>query len=266
MDSVTVITLSRNRPALLKRCITSVQKQDYVGEVQHLVLVDNCWKTASFLKEAYPLTKNLTWVLRGRHPDESSGPSHLARLRNLGIRIAETTWICFLDDDNEYESFHLSKLIECAENSGSLAVHSWIQLFHFDGKPYLKKRWPWSRNDEEGRDRYAMMVKRGVVSPGSNILKDSIHNLPYRCVDTSAWLLKRSLLLEHPISSDFSYEEWVNNKAEDDKLQMQIMRMKTLIHCNEVVSVRYYLGGYSTNYDGSHKHSEIWEWHHSNKQ
>ena len=112
MDGITVITLSRNRPVLLKWCTASVQNQDYAGKIQHLILVDNCWETASFLKEEYQSRQHLTWMLRGRNLDESSGPIHLARLRNLGIRMAETAWICFLDDDNEYEPFYLSKLIE----------------------------------------------------------------------------------------------------------------------------------------------------------
>ena len=104
------------------------------------------------------------------------------------------------------------------------------------------------------------MAERGAVIPGSHTIRDSIHNLPYRCVDTSAWLIKRELLIDNPISNSFSYEEWRTNKAEDDKLQMGLMKAQVSIHCNELASLRYYLGGYSTNHDGSHTHSEQWKW------
>ncbi len=194
-------------------------------------------------------------------PQKRSGPNHLARLRNLQVRMAKTKWITFLDDDKEYEPYHLRRLMECADQSGSPAVHSWIQLLNFDGSQYLTPRWPWSRDDQIGKSRYQEMLQKGVVSPGSNIIRDSIHNLPARCVDTSEWLLKRDILLKNPISSEFSYEEWLNNKAEDDKLLMQLLALKVPIVCNKVPSLRYYLGGYSTNHDADHSHSQVWKWH-----
>ncbi len=178
MNDITVITLSRNRPTLLGRAITSVSNQDYHGKVHQLILVDDCWQTALLLKDNYSSLTNCTWMHRSRRPEEASGPIHLAQLRNVGIRIAETEWICFLDDDNAFESFHLSKLMECAHMNRSPAVHAWIKVFNFDGTPYLKERWPWSRENEEGKQRYKIMMERGVVSPKSNVIRDSIYNLP----------------------------------------------------------------------------------------
>lgn len=83
---------------------------------------------------------------------------------------------------------------------------------------------------------------------------------PYRCVDTSEWLIDRKLFLNNQMSTHFSYEEWVNNKAEDDKLLMKLLASKEPIVCNQVVSLKYYLGGYSNNHDGCHTHSQTWEW------
>ena len=259
-DSITVLTLTKGRPNLVRRCIKSVRQQDYEGEVRHLILIDDCPDTYDTLKQHDEPSDKVRWFLRPRSSEEQSGPEHLARLRNLLVRMAETEWITFLDDDNEYEPYHLRRLMECAHQTGSPAVHSWLRLLNVDGTPYLKQRWPWCREDEVGTRRYQEMALLGVVSPGSNVVRDNIHNLPYRCVDTSEWLLKREILLNHPIPATFSYEEYVNNKAEDDKLLMQLLAAKVPIVCNQVASLKYYLGGYSNNHDRRYRHSQIWQW------
>ncbi|KOR33452.1 hypothetical protein TI05_00980 [Achromatium sp. WMS3] len=259
-DTITVLTVTRQRPELLQRAIRSVNQQDYAGKVHHLILIDDCMDTYAMLTQYHSTNNNLSCFLRARSSIEASGPEHLAKLRNLMGRMAETQWICFLDDDNEYESHHLRKLVECAHQTNSLAVHSWMQVFNFDGTPYLQQRWPWCRDEEEGKLRYRELASRGMIAPGSNVIKDGINNLPYRCVDTSEWLIDRELFLHNQMSTSFSYEEWVTNKAEDDKLQMQLLAAKVPIACNKVVSLKYYLGGYSTNHDGQHAHSQTWKW------
>jgi len=192
-DGITVLTVTKKRPQLLKRCLKSVMEQECDLEVRHLILIDDCPDTYEILNRHYQPSQRLIWFLRPRSPKEKSGPEHLARLRNLQVRMAETKWISFLDDDNEYEPFHLRQLIESVRRTGSPAVHSWIQLFNFDGTPYLEERWPWCRDEKIGRQRYREMADKGVICPGYNIVRDSIHNLPARCVDTSAWLLSRDI-------------------------------------------------------------------------
>ena len=263
-DDITVLTVSRGRPQLLLRAIRSVQQQDYSGEIHHLVVVDDDPQTVAVLKKQNLSSINFKWISKLRAAATASGPHHLAALRNLAVQTAKTKWITFLDDDNEYEAHHLSKLMECAHKNACPAVHSWMQILHFDGTPYLEQRWPWCRDRAEGATRYQEFIKRGVLSAGSNVVKDSIHNLPYRCVDTSEWMIQRDLLLKNPISTLFTREDFLANKAEDDKLLLGLLAAKVPIVCNEVVSLRYYLGGYSTNHDGTHKHSETWKWEGSN--
>jgi len=41
---------------------------------------------------------------------------------------------------------------------------------------------------------------------------------------------------------------------------VQLLALKVPIVGNEVVSVKYYLGGYSTNHKSYHSHSEDWKW------
>ena len=258
-NTVTVLTVTRGRPDLLQRCIESVKQQDYT-KVRHLILIDGCDESYEALRQQQISDETLTWFLRSRAIHERSGPEHLAHLRNLMIRMATSHWVCFLDDDNEYEPNHISELIGCAHRTGSLAVHSWTQLFYFDGTPYLEQRWPWCREDKLAGERYREMVQRGSVSPGSNILCEGVHNFPYRCVDTSAWMLHRGVFCDNPMTASFSYEEWKANKAEDDKLMAYMLKKKIPIVCNRKASLRYYLGGYSNNHDEVYTHSENWEW------
>lgn len=259
-DSITVLTPTKGRPDLLRRAISSVQNQDYAGEVRHLILIDDCPETYDKLRAWETPSKNLHWFLRPRSPKEQSGPMHLAGIRNLMVRMAETTWIAFLDDDNEYETNHLRELLRCAQQNSAPAAFSWQRVINADGTPYLTPRWPWCREAELGEERYQEMVRRGIISLGSNIIRDTTANLPYRCIDTSAWLLDRKLLLDNPIPNTFSYEEYINNKAEDDKLLMMLLALGVPIVCDEVVSLKYYLGGYSNNHTGQFTHSQVWEW------
>jgi hypothetical protein len=48
-DSVTVITLTRARPELALRAITSVRGQDYDDDVTHVVIIDECEESADVL-------------------------------------------------------------------------------------------------------------------------------------------------------------------------------------------------------------------------
>ena len=255
---VTVLTVTRGRPSLLERAIDSVDRQSHPN-IMHIILIDDCIDTYLALKKKQ-WSRRVHYFLRARLADEKSGPVHLAELRNLMIRMTNTKWLCFLDDDNEYEADHISRLLECAHHHGVSAVHSWTRLFTFNNELYLEEIWPWCRDKKQGKVKYQNMIKKGAIEPGSNILREGVDNFPDRCVDTSAWLLDRSILSANTMSSDFSFQEWVDNKAEDDKLMNYLLQREEPIVCNEHASLKYYLGGYSTNHEKKQKHSQEWQW------
>lgn len=255
--SITVLTVTRGRPAWLLRCLQAVLDQSGV-EAEHLVLIDDCDTTDRALSEIeHP---RLTWLLRRRRPGETSGPGHLARLRNLMIRMARTEWVAFLDDDNVFLPEHLSSLLDCARRHAADAVHSWMRVFDDAGVPYLEARWPWCRDDAQAARKYAEMASRGVVTPGDNIVRDALANFPARCVDTSAWLLRRAALGEAPMDPHFTRAEFEANKAEDDHLHATIARRGLKVVCTEAATLSYTLGGYSTNHDGRSARAETWRW------
>jgi hypothetical protein len=73
------------------------------------------------------------------------------------------------------------------------------------------------------------------------------HPDPVRSVDTSAWLLARSLLLEIPFRDDFTDLDGETRTGEDDKLLADLINRREPIACSHKATLRYYLGGYSNN-------------------
>lgn len=269
MDKITVVTLTRQRRELLKRAIASVYSQDYPGYINHLIIIDNCTETFEDLRGIEsPSQRRLIPFFESRAPRETSDNSagldvvypRIARLLNIGVRIADSRWIAFLDDDNEYEANHLSSLVDCAVRNDCSAAHSFRRIFNADGSPYLDRHFPWARNLEEGRQIYELMCSRGVWLRNSNILKDRAGPsglAPFRnstilsardpvfLVDTSVWLLERSLLMKYPVPEEFSEEDLRHNTAPDDKLLELLLKNKVRIVATGLPTLRYYLGGIS---------------------
>ena len=254
-NSITVITLTRKRIALLKRTITSIQKQTYRKQITHMIVVDDCLATAVFLKKASSnLPPTLLWQLLPRSTEEQSGSQRVAKLRNYAVQFATTPWISFLDDDNEFEPDHLRSLVECATHTGCQAVHSQRSIYWPDGTPYLEPRFPWSRNVEEGKRLYAELCTEGIFQPGSNVMRDKVFPRDYLrppfSVDTGEWLFTRDLLLQYPFSTEeYTQHDWDGLPgrlpSEDDKLLWILVEKGVPIASTENPTLKYYLGGYS---------------------
>lgn len=247
---ITVITITRRRPLLLRRAIRSVVAQRCDASIEHLVLVDDCLETAESLSSA-PQPPNLSWRLMSRSASDSSGPGRSAVIRNWGVEIARGEWISFLDDDNEFEAEHLQSLLATASHSGLEAVHSWMRVFTKDGAPFIEQLDPWTSDVDRSHRRYQWMISKGVRSSGSNVFRDRVDppevSDPVQSVDTGEWLLHRSLLLTIPVPTEFSQSDWENMITEDDKLLHALLRAEIAIACTRKATLRYYLGGYSNS-------------------
>lgn len=251
--SITVITVTRGRPDMLVRAIYSVKQQDFKGAIKHLILIDGCDKTKKFLDDSFCRTEQLEWIVYHRRNGEMSGPSRLGYLRNSAIQITKSDNIAFLDDDNIFESNHISSLVNVYQKSSFDAVHSYRQLFHQDGRPFLEHRSPWRRRTEEGQIRYNELEKRGVFVRGSNIMRDCVDPKgtpnPIRTVDTNEWLIGREVLVCYPFSETYSYEDWKTTNTEDKKLLHQFVDNDISIGCSRLATLRYFLGGYSNTFE-----------------
>jgi glycosyltransferase involved in cell wall biosynthesis len=252
-DEITVITVTRGRTALLERAIASVEAQELAQPPRHLVLVDDCAETATWLAARRPPL--VAWRVCRREPGEAGGVARLARLRNLALGLlsgstaGSTFWVAFLDDDNAYAPEHLRSLLACARRTGCRAVHSWRVLEAPDGSPYLAERFPWTRATDDPESVYAEFVRRGVLTPGSAVMRDRADPLDYPdaicTVDANEWLIEAGLLRAIGFHERYDAAEITQQRFDDGKLLLDLLRRGEPIACSERATVRYRLGGFS---------------------
>jgi len=160
-----------------------------------------------------------------------------------------TSWVAFLDDDNAYAPDHLRTLLACARRSGCRAVHSWRELEAPDGSPYLAERFPWTREGDDAAEVYGEFVQRGVLMPGSAVLRDRAdplgHPDPIRTVDANEWLIEAGLLRAIGFHERYEATDVAQQRFDDGKLLLDLLRRGEPIACSERATVRYRLGGFS---------------------
>lgn len=262
-DPISVITVTRGRLRLLRRAMASVRAQDYDGEIEHLVVVDDDEVTLRGLVPgaASPGRSHIAYDFRRPATDDGEGAVYprLARLLNVGIHRATSPWVAFLDDDNEFEPDHLSSLRRFAVATGHDAVHSARQMLWPDGSPYLEARFPGPGSDLEQARIYALLCERGVCEPGSHVVRDRVDpgateyrnstvmqaSDPVLLVDQNLWLIRRELLLRTPIPEEFTDQDLADHTCPDDLMVEALVRAGVEISTNGRPTVRYYLGGIS---------------------
>lgn len=251
MDKVSVITLTRGRPNKLERAIRSVANQTYSGTIDHIIIIDDCQQTLDLL-EKRKNSNNMRWHFFPREKADDYITARVAWLRNEAISLSDSKYIAFLDDDNEFATNHIESLVFCLEQNEAHAAHSLMEIYHEDGTPYLEERIPWFRSKSDGRKAYKEFLQAGIVARGSNIYRDrmdavSVDN-PYRTVDMGEWLFLRTLLLKCPFRIDYSEEDWIAMRTEDDKLLDDLLVNGVTVASTGLATLKYFLGGYSNHF------------------
>ena len=264
MTGVTVVTVTRGRAELLRRAMASVDRQDYDGVVEHLIVVDDDRQTLqSLVRWESRVQRPVTIEAQGAVPARREGARafvypHLARLLNVGISRASFPWVAFLDDDNEFEPDHVSSLVALAHETGARAVHSGRAFVWPDGTPYLERYLPSAATLEEGQRLYELLCRRGVWVRDTNIVLDRVDSGvgsdalnstvmddgdPVFLVDQNLWLVQRDLLLDVPVPEDFTPAEIDQNTCPDDKMLAALTAAGVEIHSTGRPTVRYTVGG-----------------------
>lgn len=242
---ISVLTVTR-RATTIHRCLSSVARQQYPGQLEHLVLVDGdldvfcAWRRASASASA-------SVQLVSRTAQDRNGPARLAYLRNMAVELANSEYVVFLDDDNAWDSNHLSSLWETLIAGRHYMVHSHRLMYEHDGSPYLRPEFPWKREKAERERIYQLHVELGIVTPGSNVVRDYV-GMPYSCVDLGEWLLRREFLVLNPFICAYSHEDWQAIIVEDAKMSAAIVDSNLPVTCTQLPTLHYYLGGYSNNF------------------
>lgn len=251
---ITIVTVTKNRPNLLKRAIETVKQQTY-SNIKHLIIIDECPETLEMLESNYKNDPKIEYVYMNRVKGDKSGPSVLARLRTYAIHKIENGWFSFLDDDNEFYPNHILELYRYAVTNNCSAVHSYREVMYKDGTPYLKEEWPWGRTKEKKLETYNYMKNAGVVVPGSNIWHDKFGYT----VDTNVWLLRAELFNDKEIQNKYTEEDYEECRPEDEKMMELLIKYNVRVLTNQMPTVKYYLGGYSNESDDPIEGTTAWE-------
>lgn len=109
MAKITVVIATYNRPEILKVAIKSIFLQTY-SNWKILVIGDNCdaetKKAVSSLNDS-----RVQYINLPRNTGTQSGPN------SVGIALAETEYIAFLNQDDVWLQDHLQHAMECLEKS-----------------------------------------------------------------------------------------------------------------------------------------------------
>ena len=160
--SIAVIIPTYNRCHLLRRALTSVLQQTY--KATEICVVDDGSDdaTAVMLAEEFPEVKLVQQANRG-----------VSAARNAGVRATQSSWLAFLDSDDEWFPDKLEQQVTGWQNNQEYRfVHCnevWIRRGH------------------------RVKQKRKHTKAGGDIFKQC---LPHCAVSPSAVLLQRSLLAE----------------------------------------------------------------------
>lgn len=121
---VSVVTPTwRRRHLLLNRCVPSVERQEYRGLMEHIIVSDG----------PDPSLPPMTGLTMLREHRELTNRGVLAR--RTGTELAGGDVIAYLDDDNAWRPQHLGTLVRALVDSGADFAYS-RALCHGDGFSY----------------------------------------------------------------------------------------------------------------------------------
>ena len=118
MSKVSAIITTRNRAALLKRAIESVQNQTY-KDMECIVVDDDSTDNTREICNQYPV--QYIYI-----PKEESHGGNYAR--NLGIKASKGKYCAFLDDDDYWLPTKIEKQVQLIEDKGCEMVYCGMKV------------------------------------------------------------------------------------------------------------------------------------------
>lgn len=133
--SVTAVVCTRARPILVRRAVASVVGQDYVGDVEVVVVLDD-GSTAQAARAAYADLPEAVRDLprRSVRIEVNDGRPGLAGARNTGIRLGGGQYVAFCDDDDEWLPGKLTAQAELLSREPAVLVATGITIVTHEGE------------------------------------------------------------------------------------------------------------------------------------
>lgn len=122
MISVVTPTWQRHE-ILLQRCVPSVQRQDYLGRIEQVVVSDG---PDPELEEQIRILDDIAWhpFVFDQLPEHDPARDFGNRPRLRALELVHGEYIAYLDDDNAYLPHHISLLADALNRSGADFVYS----------------------------------------------------------------------------------------------------------------------------------------------
>ena len=119
----TIIVPTHERPLLLRRTLRSLIAQTY--QDFNVIVVDDSPAYIPPYEEFTALSGRYTYVIR-------SGVAGPAESRNMGLALANSEYVIFLDDDDSLESEHLNALAKAMVGISAELVFCSFKICHED--------------------------------------------------------------------------------------------------------------------------------------
>lgn len=238
---ITVVTPTKYGEESLIKAITSVQRQDYAGPIEHVIVGDGI-DVSRFEIHSKPMAKPPRYVrcVQGPPPPSDYRMARIANVLNHGVAIGNGVAVSFLGDDNSYEPNHISSLYELIDK-GAEAAYAWRRIYYPDDRPFLEKKAPWVSNPEESKNRFDELVKIGNRIPGDNIAMPHHENNKPECVDGNLWMIKMPVMRQFQWKTQYTAQEKIRKLSEDRDLTTRLIEAGVRIERTEQPTVRYYL-------------------------
>lgn len=250
LPEVTVVIVSGGKRGSLAVALQSVRDQRFEGRVSILLVFDGHPTThVNKLVKDEDIRKVVIEL-----DSKESIVERVANLRDMALRLVDSEYVCFLDDDNRWEPNHLESLCEKLTQSNIQAAHCWRRMEDENGRPWHGEYFPWlGRDSERERRIYRSCISLGLLERGSDVVKDSAaavaEGLDCSMVDLGAWMFRTEFIKHFGIHRryDSSYDVDNVGLGEDDVLLSRIKNASVPIACTKAATLKYRLGGFSND-------------------
>lgn len=181
----TIIVTTHERPHLLRRTLRSLIEQTY-QDFQVIIVSDSSLYLPPY-EELLLLEGRYTYVIR-------SGIHGPAESRNIGVQLAQTDYVMFLDDDDTFESSHLESLANCIGDQRPDIVYCNFQIWKEDRTINPPKLVSAEAFSLEGVDHDSLYIKNVIPNNcliyRKDVIKDIKHDTTMRLYEDWDFLLQ----------------------------------------------------------------------------